>query len=65
MRIACLQFSPQLGKVDENIARADLLLQPYGPDAFDVLVLPEMAFSGGSHTAFSSLHMSQLVVFLK
>ena len=46
MRIACLQFSPQVGQVCENMARADQLLQGHSAGDFDLLVLPEMAFSG-------------------
>lgn len=46
MRIATLQFAPQLGRVSANIARADELLKEYSPGEIDLLVLPEMAFSG-------------------
>ena len=46
MRIACLQFAPRLGKVQENITRADVLLQDVLPEQCDLLVLPELAFSG-------------------
>ena len=46
MRIACLQFAPELGKVQENISRANVLLGNASPGHFSLLVLPEMAFSG-------------------
>ncbi|EED18122.1 asparagine amidohydrolase, putative [Talaromyces stipitatus ATCC 10500] len=64
MRIATLQFAPQLGDVEGNIKRADRLLKLIPPNANDgyafddeeepgieelrpdILVLPEMAFSG-------------------
>ncbi|KAH8702383.1 carbon-nitrogen hydrolase [Talaromyces proteolyticus] len=56
MRIATLQFSPQLGDVEANIRRADQLLKLTTSNASDepgivelqpdILVLPEMAFSG-------------------
>lgn len=46
MRIACLQFSPQVGEVEKNIARADAVLDRADPQDLDLLVLPEMAFSG-------------------
>lgn len=63
MRIATLQFAPQLGDVEGNIRRANELLrlgssdnsngndiQSSGPGIEelrpDILVLPEMAFSG-------------------
>ncbi|KAF2861929.1 carbon-nitrogen hydrolase [Piedraia hortae CBS 480.64] len=44
MCLALLQFAPELGKVEENIRRADELLRECA--AVDLLVLPEMAFSG-------------------
>ncbi|KAF2474235.1 N-terminal asparagine amidohydrolase-like protein [Lindgomyces ingoldianus] len=47
MKIACLQFAPELGKVQENIKRAeDILLRTHIPANLDWLVLPELAFSG-------------------
>lgn len=47
MRIACLQFAPEVGKVQENIRRADAILQNTRiPTDLDWLVLPELAFSG-------------------
>ncbi|KPM40870.1 hypothetical protein AK830_g5722 [Neonectria ditissima] len=46
MRIACLQFAPQVGDVDNNLNRADSVLSKANPDDLDLLVLPEMAFSG-------------------
>ncbi|KAI1847139.1 hypothetical protein JX266_006679 [Neoarthrinium moseri] len=48
MRIACLQFAPQVGDVDNNLNRADAVLSRANPDDLDLLVLPEMAFSGAS-----------------
>jgi len=46
MRIACLQFAPQVGDVDNNLNRADAVLSKANPKDLDLLVLPEMAFSG-------------------
>lgn len=61
MRIATLQFAPRLGDVEGNIKRANRLLKlvPGDDDSVlqeeepgieelrpDILVLPEMAFSG-------------------
>lgn len=46
MRIACLQFAPQLANVDHNIERADAILERADPQDIDLLVLPELAFSG-------------------
>ncbi len=57
MRIACLQFAPQLGKVKENVARADALLSISSPQSLDILVLPELAFTGILYP--SSMHLKQ------
>lgn len=49
MRIGCLQFAPKVGDVDNNLNRADAVLakaDPMALDNLDLLVLPEMAFSG-------------------
>lgn len=46
MRIGCLQFSPKVGDVDNNLNRADAVLSRANPDSLDLLVLPELAFSG-------------------
>ncbi|RDW70097.1 hypothetical protein BP5796_08494 [Coleophoma crateriformis] len=46
MRIACLQFAPQVGDVDNNLNRADAVLSRANPKDLDLLVLPELAFSG-------------------
>ncbi|KAI6266166.1 hypothetical protein MCOR28_010141 [Pyricularia oryzae] len=49
MKIACLQFAPQVGDVDNNLNRADAVLNKGNQtdlDEVDLLVLPELAFSG-------------------
>jgi predicted amidohydrolase len=49
MRIACLQFDPHLGEVDNNLNRADAVLDKVDSavlDGLDLLVLPELAFTG-------------------
>ncbi|PVH73176.1 carbon-nitrogen hydrolase [Cadophora sp. DSE1049] len=46
MRIACLQFAPQVGDVNNNLNRADAVLSKADPQSLDLLVLPELAFSG-------------------
>ncbi|KAL1876884.1 hypothetical protein VTK73DRAFT_9037 [Phialemonium thermophilum] len=49
MKIGCLQFAPQVGDVENNLNRADAVLSRVDPqelDDLDLLVLPEMAFSG-------------------
>lgn len=50
MRIGCLQFAPQVGDVNNNLNRADAVLNRADPDSLDLLVLPELAFSGKSNT---------------
>ncbi|KAK4246291.1 putative N-terminal asparagine protein [Corynascus novoguineensis] len=49
MRIGCLQFGPKVGDVSNNIARAEAVLSNANQndlENLDLLVLPEMAFSG-------------------
>jgi len=47
MKVACLQFAPEVGRVKENIQRADSILQNTRlPSDLGWLVLPELAFSG-------------------
>lgn len=46
MRIACLQFAPLIGDVENNINLANAILDKTDPKHLDLLVLPEMAFSG-------------------
>lgn len=57
MRIATLQFSPTLGHVEENIALADSLLSSSFPSLhdLDLLVLPELAFTGYNHPSLQSI----------
>lgn len=47
MKVALLQFAPEVGKVQENIRRADEILRDTRiPGDIQWLILPEMAFSG-------------------
>ncbi|KAI9489758.1 carbon-nitrogen hydrolase [Zychaea mexicana] len=46
MKIACCQFTPVWADPLATIAIVDNLLSQYGPDAIDLLVLPEMALTG-------------------
>ncbi|KAI0096000.1 hypothetical protein GGR51DRAFT_544488 [Nemania sp. FL0031] len=46
MRIGCLQFAPQVGDLDNNLNRADAVLSKANPQDLDLLVLPELAFTG-------------------
>ncbi|EFW99955.1 carbon-nitrogen family protein [Grosmannia clavigera kw1407] len=61
MRIGCLQFAPQVGDIDNNLNRADAVLNK-SPDLedLDLLVLPELAFTGYN---FHSL--AQITPFLE
>jgi len=47
MKVALLQFAPDVGTVQANIKKAeDLLQRTRIPVDVDWLILPEMAFSG-------------------
>ncbi|KAI9019241.1 carbon-nitrogen hydrolase [Phycomyces nitens] len=46
MKLACCQFEPTWGACQKNIAKADQLLNKFKSGDIDVLVLPEMAFTG-------------------
>lgn len=54
MRIAILQFNPTLGAVDKNITTADTILSTC-TTPLDLLVLPEMAFSGYNFPSLESV----------
>ncbi|PKS07990.1 hypothetical protein jhhlp_006602, partial [Lomentospora prolificans] len=56
MRIACLQFNPHLGDVNNNLTRADRVLSRANPENLDLIVLPEMAFTGYNFKALSEVH---------
>jgi len=61
MRIACLQFNPQPGKVAQNIVKAEALLESIPPHSLDLLVLPEMALTGADpNGARLPLHLCML-----
>ncbi|MCJ1239804.1 Carbon-nitrogen hydrolase [Varicellaria rhodocarpa] len=55
MRIACLQFNPKLGQVASNISHADNLLAQVDLEKLDLLVLPELAFTGYNYSSLSSI----------
>ncbi|KAJ4388952.1 hypothetical protein N0V93_006414 [Gnomoniopsis smithogilvyi] len=58
MRIACLQFAPQVGEVDNNLNRADAVLAKANQDevdSLDLLVLPELAFSGHNFGSYEEI----------
>jgi len=59
MRIATLQFSPTLGEVEQNIARADALIEEAGlrERGVDLLVGPELGLTG-AYQFLSVLHES-------
>lgn len=65
MRIGCLQFAPQVGDVDNNLNRADAVLSKANPEDLDILVLPEMAFSGMLYfLSYPSISLPVLFVLL-
>ncbi|KAH8821719.1 carbon-nitrogen hydrolase [Xylogone sp. PMI_703] len=55
MLIACLQFAPEVGDVDNNLDRADAILSKADPKDIDLLVLPELAFSGYNFKSLSEI----------
>jgi predicted amidohydrolase len=63
MKIACLQFAPQVGDIDNNLNRADAVLNKASAEDLadlDLLVLPELAFSGMR----SHLHLQESTVVI-
>lgn len=48
MRIACLQFAPHVADVENNLSKADEILNQIDAESLevDLLVLPELAFTG-------------------
>ena len=64
MKIACLQFAPEMHKRDENMAKANALLLYIKPGDIDLLVLPEMAFTGkASFTQNMTLFYSSKIYY--
>lgn len=58
MRIACLQFAPQVGDVNNNLHRADAILAKAKPDDLvdlDLIVLPELAFTGYNFKSLANI----------
>lgn len=59
MRIATLQFAPLVGEVQANIKKADTLLEEAERDGkldgIELLVLPELAFSGYNYPSLSAI----------
>ncbi|RIB16581.1 carbon-nitrogen hydrolase [Gigaspora rosea] len=60
MKIACLQFNPTIGEVQMNQRRASEMLEKYQPGEIDILVLPEMAFTG-----YSFENKEQIIPYLE
>ncbi|RMZ86038.1 hypothetical protein DV737_g306, partial [Chaetothyriales sp. CBS 132003] len=59
MRIATLQFNPQVGQVAANFSRAESLLMRDEREGLlrdlDLLVLPELAFAGYNHPSLAAI----------
>ena len=51
MRLALIQTNPQLGAVQSNIDRANNLLSQLPQHQLDLIILPELAFSGYNFTS--------------
>ncbi|KAG0637497.1 carbon-nitrogen hydrolase [Tuber brumale] len=56
MRIACLQFSPQLGNIAHNLQRAETIISRAEPQDIDLLILPEMAFTGYNFNSVNEIN---------
>jgi predicted amidohydrolase len=57
MRIACVQFAPVVGDVENNLNRADAVLSKADSmelENLDLIVLPEMAFTGKQQSKTST-----------
>lgn len=63
MRLALLQFNPEIGKRTQNIARTNSLLQAVSPQDVDLLVLPELAFTGTLYSPQPSSCFPNVVPF--
>jgi protein N-terminal amidase len=59
MRIALIQTSPTLGAVSQNITKATSLINPLPPEKLDLIILPELAFTGYNFT--SPTHITPFV----
>lgn len=62
MRIGCLQFAPQVGDVQNNLSLAEDVLTKVDPqelENLDLLVLPELAFSGKSSPSQRLLRLTR------
>jgi len=55
MRIGILQFAPQLHSLESNIHKADSLIADLAPSTVDLLVLPELAFTGYNYPSLASI----------
>lgn len=56
------KFNPQVGDIDNNLNRADSVLSKANPQNLDLLVLPELAFSGKSHCIILIIRFAYLLV---
>jgi protein N-terminal amidase len=57
MRLATLQFDSVLGEVEGNITKADALLLQHQErlEDLDLLILPELAFTGYNHKSYADI----------
>jgi len=54
-RIGLLQLEPAFKQPERSIQQANELIASIGPDEIDLLILPEMAFTGYSFQSFEDL----------
>ncbi|KAI0304305.1 carbon-nitrogen hydrolase [Multifurca ochricompacta] len=55
LRIAVVQFAPQIGRVEQNLEKARRFCESLAPDSVDLLCLPEMIFTGYAFESASAI----------
>jgi len=55
LRIAVVQFAPQIGHVQQNIEKARTFCESITPGSIDLLCLPEMVFTGYAFESASAI----------
>jgi protein N-terminal amidase len=64
MKIACLQFSAEMGQVERNMRHADgILAHTNLPSNLDWLILPECAFTGTHIALFNTFLEDQSYLY--
>jgi len=55
MKVAILQFAPRLHSFDSNVSKADSLIGQLSLSSIDLLVLPELAFTGYNYPSLDAI----------